>query len=217
VEHYNAYSVYDLNDDGNLKNNNSKGKGNPKNKIFELFDIPYLLSFGGGSTSVTNDALEIPEFFNGILLLKTMMFQNIKEPSKSQILKLYDYLSETVATFIMLVVFVFLSIDNLIQSDKREIEKKILLSDFKNELEKQIESLPIIDEKLSNSVEKIQATEDNIFDLIFCRMNWREFKNLRDIFENIFLVTPKYYENHSQVSSYREIDFNAELGGKELV
>ena len=197
------YSIYDLN-----------GNVDSKNKVFELFDIPYLLNFGGGSVSNKKYTLEIPEFFNGTVLFKTMMFQNIKEPSKLQILKLYDYLSETVATFVMLTVLILISTDNLMQSGKRGIDKKILLYEFQNELKKQIENLPTIDERLSNSVEKIQATEDNIFDLIFCRMNWREFKNLRDIFENIFLVTPKCYKNHDQVSLYREIDSTAELGVK---
>ena len=185
------------------------GNVDSKNKVFELFDIPYLLNFGGGSVSGAENTLEMADFFNGVVLFKTMMFQNIKEHSKLQILKLYDYLSEIVAYLAMLVLLIFSFTDKVV--DKCEIEKKKIFFEFQNELKNLIENLPPIDEKLSNSVEKIQATEDNIFDLIFCRMNWREFKNLRDIFENIFLVTPKYYESHSPVALYREIDLNAKL------
>ena len=168
-----GYSIYDLN-----------GNVDSKNKVFELFDIPYLLNFGGGSVSGAENTLEMADFFNGVVLFKTMMFQNIKEHSKLQILKLYDYLSEIVAYLAMLVLLIFSFTDKFV--DKREIEKKKIFFEFQNELKNLIENLPPIDEKLSNSVEKIQATEDNIFDLIFCRMNWREFKNLRDIFENKF-------------------------------
>ena len=87
-----GYSIYDLN-----------GNVDSKNKVFELFDIPYLLNFGGGSVSGAENTLEMADFFNGVVLFKTMMFQNIKEHSKLQILKLYDYLSEIVAYLAMLV------------------------------------------------------------------------------------------------------------------
>ena len=97
-----GYSIYDLN-----------GNVDSKNKVFELFDIPYLLNFGGGSVSGAENTLEMADFFNGVVLFKTMMFQNIKEHSKLQILKLYDYLSEIVAYLAMLVLLIFSFTDNL--------------------------------------------------------------------------------------------------------
>ena len=61
-----------------------------------------------------------------------MIFQNIKEHSKLQILKLYDYLSEIVAYLAMLVLLIFSFTDKFV--DKREIEKKKLFFEFQNEL-----------------------------------------------------------------------------------
>lgn len=193
-----------------FKNLGSKKKA--KNKILQLFDTPYLCLFGEQFIFDNTGDFDIADEYKGMIFFKTVLFQNLDENCRRRAVKLYDSLEFSSVVVQLAILGAFYRLNQIFGSDKLLIEKENLISQIQNDIDKCLQSMPVAEKSSSDKVEKISVTEENVCEIILDRINWLEFKALREIIKNTFIVFPKFYNTYEQVTLYSQTDFNEVVG-----
>ena len=187
-------------------------KRKTKNKILQLFDKPYLCLFGEQFIFDNAGDFDVADEYKGMIFFKTILFQNLNEDHKQRAVKLYDSLGFAWIIMQATVMSVLCCLNQIFNSKTLLREKENLISKIQDDIDKCLQSMPITEKSSSDKVEKIVVTEENVCGVILDRMNWLEFRALREIIKNTFIVFPQFYDTYEQVTLYSQTDFNETIG-----
>ena len=185
-----------------------------KNLLAEVFKNPYL---SGGSLNVyLTEKMKFPNPYQGMLLLKTLLLQNINFSTQSRINDIVIIINKLRFDMELFVGLFRTYLANITRAEIMQPHKGLkkfdeLVTDFQHCIEEKIYEIPKLKKSAKNEVAEIQATHEEFYTFVFVKIILREIQALKSTYENTFILSPKIFYKYDQVRLYCEINPNEKI------